>query len=51
MKVEAWFLNGKKIAVRIVEEYPCFYLVEREGEVGTYRFCVNKADLVIKEEK
>ena len=51
MKVAAWFLNNKKIRVSLVKEYPCFYLVEREGEAGTYRFCVNKPDLVIKEGK
>ena len=51
MKVKAWFYHDKKITVKIVEEYPFFYVVEREGESGTYRMCINKADLVIKEEK
>ena len=36
------------IEVRVVAEYPFFFVMETEAG---YRFCINKADMVIKERK
>lgn len=36
------------IEARVVAEYPCFFVMETEAG---YRFCINKADMVIKERK
>lgn len=48
MKVE-WV--SRPISARVVAEYPFFFVMERVAEGGIYRFCVNKADMVIKERK
>lgn len=37
--------------VTIVEEYPCFYVCERRTEFGSYKICINKADLICGDTK
>lgn len=47
--IVAWV--NHPIEARVVAEYPFFFVMERKTEVGVYRFCINKADMVIKERK
>ena len=44
--IVAWV--NHPIDVRVVAEYPFFFVMERKTEVGVYRFCINKADMVIR---
>lgn len=45
MKVE-WV--SRPISARVVAEYPFFFVMERVAEGGIYRFCINKADMLIR---
>ena len=44
--IVAWI--NHPIEARVVAEYPFFFVMERVTEVGVYRFCINKADMVIR---